>query len=274
MNEKSGNNQLFIVSDSTGDTAERAAQAVLSQFKNRHQIEITKFRNIKSEIQVREVIQRAATQKAFIVYTFVSEGLRKLMSQEAGQAALPAVDLIGPLLRQLETYLNKLPSSEPGLIHRVDQRYLTRMEAIQFAVKHDDGQSLHTLIEADMTLVGPSRSGKTPLSMYLAQYGWKVANIPLILDIPPPEQLFKVNQQKIIALLTDFEVLIKVRKARIRNLKQLPSFNYADPAYIDKELNFCAEIYRQHKEWKRVPVSGRAVEEVAADILFLLGLQK
>jgi len=274
MNDDSGHNQLFIVSDSTGDTAERAALAVLSQFKNRHQISITKFRNIKTEIQVKEVIQKAVSEKAFIVYTFVSEKLRKQMDQEAGQSGLPAVDLIGPLLRQLETYLHKLPSSEPGLIHRVDQRYLTRMDAIQFAVKHDDGQSLHTLIEADIVLVGPSRSGKTPLSMYMAQYGWKVANIPLILNISPPDQLFQANQEKIIALLTDFEVLKEVRKARIKNLNRTPSFNYADPSYIYKELNYCTEIYRRHNEWKRVSVSGRAVEEVAADILSLLGLQK
>ncbi|MBI1822649.1 MAG: kinase/pyrophosphorylase [Nitrospirae bacterium] len=274
MNDGRRNHQLFIVSDSTGDTAERAALAVLSQFKNRHQIGITRFRNIKSEIQVKEVIQRATSERAFIVYTFVSESLRKLMDQAAVEADLPAVDLIGPLLGRLETYLHKLPSAEPGLIHRVDQQYLTRMDAVQFAVKHDDGQSLHTLIEADMILVGPSRSGKTPLSMYLAQFGWKVANIPLILNITPPHQLFQAPQNKIIALLTDFELLTKVRKARIRNLKQAPSINYADPSYIDKELNYCSEIYRYHPDWKKVSVSGRAVEEVAADILTLLGLQK
>lgn len=274
MNEETDNNLLYIVSDSTGDTAERAALAVLSQFKNRHQIRITKFRNIKTEVQVKEIIHKAVSEKAFIVYTFVSEGLRKWMNQEAEQAGLPAVDLIGPLLRQLEIYLHKLPSMEPGLIHRVDQRYLTRMDAIQFAVKHDDGQSLHTLNEADIILVGPSRSGKTPLSMYLAQYGWKVANIPLILNILPPEQLFNANQTKIIALLTDFDVLKEVRKARMKNLNRSPSINYADPAYIYKELIYCSEIYRHHNEWKKVSVSGRAVEEVAADILSLLGLQK
>ena len=273
MNERSGTYHLFIVSDSTGDTAERAALAVLSQFKDRPQIEITKFRNIKTEIQVKEVIQKAIALNALIVYTFVSEGLRRLTDQEASHVSLPAVDLIGPLLRQLETYLKKLPSSEPGLIHRVDQRYLTRMEAIQFAVKHDDGQSIHTLTDADVILVGPSRSGKTPLSMYMAQYGWKVANIPLILGLLPPEQLFRVNQEKVVALISEFEVLTKVRKARLKSLKQTPLFNYADPAYIEKELNFCAGIYKQHKEWKRVSVSGRAVEEVAADIILLLGLQ-
>ena len=204
MSEGNEKYQLFIVSDSTGDTAERAALAVLSQFKNHHKIEITKFRNIKTEIQVREVAQKASLRRAFIVFTFVSETLRKQMDQEAAQAGIPVVDLIGPLLRQLEIYLDRLPSSEPGLIHRVDRQYLKRMDAIQFAVKHDDGQSLHTLMSADILLVGPSRSGKTPLSMYLAQYGWKVANIPLILNLPPPRQLFRVNQEIVVGLITDF----------------------------------------------------------------------
>ncbi|MHB8481256.1 MAG: pyruvate, water dikinase regulatory protein [Nitrospiria bacterium] len=266
--------QLFIVSDSTGDTAERATLAVLSQFQNHHQIEITKFRNIKTEIQVREVVQKASLRRAFIVYTFVSETLRKQLDQEAAQAGIPAVDLIGPLLRQLESYLQKLPSAEPGLIHRVDQQYLNRMDAIQFAVKHDDGQSLHTLMLADILLVGLSRSGKTPLSMYLAQYGWKVANIPLILNLPPPHQLFRVNQEKVVGLMTDFEILSKVRQARVKKLKQPSSLNYADPVYISKELNYCNEVYKQNPKWKRVYVAGRAVEEVAADILSLLGLQK
>ncbi|MBI1820237.1 MAG: kinase/pyrophosphorylase [Nitrospirae bacterium] len=274
MSERNERYQLFIVSDSTGDTAERAALAVLSQFKNNHQIEITKFRNIKTEIQVREMVQKASLNHAFIVYTFVSEALRKQLDHEAAQASIPVVDLIGPLLRQLENYLHKLPSAEPGLIHRVDQQYLKRMDAIQFAVKHDDGQSLHTLGYADILLVGLSRSGKTPLSMYLAQYGWKVANIPLILNIPPPHQLFRVNQEKVVGLMTDFDILIKVRQARLKNLKQPSSFNYADPSYISKELNYCNDVYKQNQKWKRVFVAGRAVEEVAADILSLLGLRK
>jgi hypothetical protein len=271
MNE--GNRNLFIVSDSTGDTAERAALAVLSQFKDRHFVRIAKFRNIKTDSQVREVVQRAIADRAFLLYTFVSESLRKLIDQSASDAGLPAVDLIGPLLSQLENFLHKLPSAEPGLVHRVDQQYLLRIEAVQFAVKHDDGQSLHTLMDADIILVGPSRSGKTPLSMYLAQYGWKVANIPLILNIPPPAQIFTANPRKVVALLTDFEVLTRVRKARVRNMKQALSLNYADPATIEKELQYCAEIYRSRPEWKRVSVSGRAVEEVASDIVALLGLQ-
>ncbi|MBI3604917.1 MAG: kinase/pyrophosphorylase [Nitrospirae bacterium] len=274
MNERSEKYQLFIVSDSTGDTAERMALAVLSQFKNVHQIEITKFRYVKTESQIREVVQKAGLQQAFILYTIVSEPLRKFLDQEAARAAIPVVDLIGPLLRQLELYLHKLSSAEPGLLHRVDQQYLQRMDAIQFAVKHDDGQSLHTLTYADIILAGPSRSSKTPLSMYLAQYGWKVANIPLVLNIPPPEQIFRVNQEKVVALMTDFDILIKVRQARVKKLNQFSSMNYADPSYILNELNYCNELYKQNPKWKRVFVAGRAVEEVASDILSLLGLQK
>lgn len=274
MNERSEKYQLFIVSDSTGDTAERTALAVLSQFKNVHQIEITKFRHVKAESQIREVVQKAGFHQAFILYTIVSEPLRKFLDQEAARVAVPAVDLIGPLLRQLELYLHKLSSAEPGLLHRVDQQYLQRMDAIQFAVKHDDGQSLHTLPYADIILAGPSRSSKTPLSMYLAQYGWKVANIPLVLNIPPPEQIFRVNQEKVVALMTDFDILIKVRQARVKKFNQFSSMNYADPSYILNELNYCNELYKQNSKWKRVFVAGRAVEEVASDILSLLGLQK
>ena len=266
--------QLFIVSDSTEDTAERAAMAALSQFDGRHRIDITRFRNIKTEMQIREVVQKASLQNAFIVYTLVTGNLRKLMSQETLQNQVTAVDLIGPLLQQLENYLHKLPTLEPSLVHKMDRQYLKRMDAIQFAVKHDDGQSLHTLDHADIILVGLSRSGKTPLSMYMAQYGWRVANIPLILDLPPPNQLFRVNQDKVIGLMTDFDILIKVRRARARALEQKFTINYASPDYILRELKYSQELYRQNPRWKCVHVGDRAVEEISADILSLMGMNK
>ncbi|HXN07912.1 MAG TPA: pyruvate, water dikinase regulatory protein [Nitrospiria bacterium] len=265
---------LFIVSDSTGDTAERATMAALSQFQGPRRIDITRFRNVKSELQIQDVLQKASLQKAFIIYTIVTGDLRKYLSDEAHRLQVSAVDLIGPLLQQMENYLQKHPSSEPGLIHRVDRQYFQRMDAIQFAVKHDDGQSLHTIYQADIILLGLSRSGKTPLSMYLAQFGWKVANIPLILNLAPPSQLFRVDQEKVIGLQTLFEILMKVRKARAKALQQKATMNYAMPDYIVRELKYCEDLYRQNPRWKCVEVGDRAVEEISADILSLMGLNK
>jgi regulator of PEP synthase PpsR (kinase-PPPase family) len=259
---------IFVVSDATGETAERMAQAALSQFANARTV-VTRHHYIRTHAQVDQVLQEAYSEKGLIIYTLVSEEFRTKLREEAGSRGIIAVDLMGPLLSALAQFLHAPPQAQPGLLHRIDTEYFRRIEAVQFTVKHDDGQSLQTLAQADIVLVGPSRTAKTPLSMYLAQYGYKVANVPIILNLPVPKELFKVDPEKVVALAIDAERLLEVRRARVRHLtRSVPG--YAEIEAIRLELNYCRELYRQNPHWHLLDVSGRAVEEVASDIIILI----
>ncbi len=256
--------QIFIVSDATGETAETVMLAALSQFKKKDMI-ITRISNVRTEEHIRSIVKDAVELKGLIVYTLVSERLRNVIKEEAYKYDVLTIDIIGPILDTLTSYLGKSPQAKPGLIHKVDELYFKRIEAIEFTVKHDDGQNLRTIGEADIVLVGVSRSTKTPLSVYLAKEGWKVANIPIVLDIPLPHELFFINQSKIVGLTVDPEKLSNIRKARLRHLGQEQS-SYADIEHISQEVIYCKNICRKSK-WPMIDVTNRAVEEVASEIL-------
>lgn len=256
---------ILVVSDATGETAEKISQAALSQFTNAKTV-LVRRHYIRTDAQINEVLQEAKSKKGLIIFTFVSESLRLKMREGALQSGLLAVDLLGPLLTAMSHFLNRPPHSEPGRIHRVDTHYFGRVEAVQFTVKHDDGQNVLGVPHADIVLVGPSRTAKTPLSIYLAQFGYKVANIPIVYNIPLPKELQKVDPGRVVALVIDSQRLMEIREARLQKLKQHVS-GYADIEMINRELNYCREIYRQNPKWGIVDVTGRAVEEVATDVI-------
>ena len=256
---------IFVVSDATGETADKTAQAALSQFSN-IKTALVRRHHIRTDAQIDEVLQEAKSKKSLIIFTFVSESLRMKMREGALQAGLLAVDLLGPLLTAMSHFLDSPPRSEPGRLHRVDTDYFSRVEAVQFTVKHDDAQNLQGIRQADIILVGPSRTAKTPLSIYLAQFGYKVANIPIILDFPLPKELQKAPPNKVVGLVIDAHRLMEIRKARLKKMNQSIS-GYADLEAIGRELNYCRELYRQNPQWGVVDVTGRAVEEVANDVI-------
>ncbi|MEK7286821.1 MAG: pyruvate, water dikinase regulatory protein [Nitrospirota bacterium] len=259
---------IFVVSDSTGETAEKMLQAVLSQFSN---IKTTVLRRtyIRTEAQVSSLVEEAGGKNALVIFTFVSEILRNTMREEALKSGLLAIDLLGPLLSTMSYFLGVAAESMPGLLHRVDTNYFSRIEAVQFTVKHDDGQEAATLDQADIVLVGPSRTAKTPLSIYLAQFGYKVANVPIVLNLPLPKEIYKVAQNKIVGLVIDAFRLVEIREARMEKMKrQIPG--YADIQKIIQELYYCKELYRKNPGWGVIDVTGRAVEEVSTDVLNLI----
>jgi regulator of PEP synthase PpsR (kinase-PPPase family) len=256
---------ILVVSDATGETAEKISQAALAQFTDAKTV-LLRRHNVRTDTQIQEVLQEAKSKKGLIIFTFVLESLRLKMREGALKSGLLAVDLLGPLLTAMSHFLNSPPNSEPGRLHRVDTQYFGRVEAVQFTVKHDDGQNLLGVPNADIVLVGPSRTAKTPLSIYLAQFGYKVANIPIILNLPLPKEIQKVNPDRIVALVIDSQRLMEIREARLQKLNQRVS-GYADIEIINQELNYCREIYRQNPKWGIVDVTGRAVEEVATDVI-------
>ena len=259
---------LFVVSDATGETADKVVIAALSQF-GKPSMTITRHPDIRTEAQVTEVVDEAAAKEALIVYTIISPPLRAHLHRRAVRLKVPTVDLMGNLLTHLAAYLHRSPFSQPGLLHKMDDDYFRRIEAVDFTVKHDDGQHPQTLHEADVVLVGVSRTTKTPLSIYLARDGWKVANVPLVYGIDPPAELSAINQERVFGLTIDPQRLVHIRKARLRNMPLRGSglLEYADMEYIMKETAYSNEIFSRHPAWRIIDVTGRAVEEIANDII-------
>ncbi len=257
---------IYVLSDSTGETAETVTLAALSQFRKKDVV-ISKIGHVRTDEHIRSTVKEVAEVRGLIVYTLVSDRLRRVLNEEAHKFQILTIDIIGPLLETFSLYLGKSPQAKPGLLHKIDDLYFRRIEAIDFTVKHDDGQNLRTMVEADIVLLGVSRTTKTPLSIYLAKEGWKIANIPIVLDIPLPQELFLMDQRKIVGLTIDPEKLTHIRKARLRHLGQELS-SYADMDHVTQEVDYSKNLFRKNR-WPLINVTNRAVEEVAGDILAL-----
>ncbi len=227
---------------------------------------LIRCKNVRSELQVESIILEAEKARALIVYTVVSKPLREKIRQDAVSKGLQCVDLLGPLLTEFDQFFGVSSKDAQGLLRIVDDKYYRRIEAIEYTVKHDDGKLLTDLDQADIILVGLSRTSKTPLSIFLSHKGWKVANIPLVLDTPPPKELYEVDQRKIIALLIDEENLHQIRRTRLEKFGQDPGGEYARLSHISKELEFATALYKKNKRWPVLNVTAQALEETAAEI--------
>ena len=257
---------VYVISDATGETAERVIRAALSQFYS-EEVKVVRLCQIHNEGDVRQAISVVDREPGMIAYTLVDPALSRLVGQLAEERELYAVDLLSGLLYSLSCFLGVTSQAKPGLLHRIDTEYFKRMEAVNFTVTHDDGQETQYLHKADLVLVGASRSSKTPLSMYLANKGYKVANVPLVMGIDPPEELFQINQEKIVGLLIDPKRLVEIRTSRLINMRQSPRGNYADYNQVDEEITFCRRLYRRHNQWMVIDVTNKSVEESCSEIL-------
>ena len=185
--------RIVVVSDGTGETAAQMAKAAMVQFSDRNTY-YTRYKNVRNEAQIEAICEDAAVHRDLIVYTIVSPALRKFLSNKAREMLIPCVDLLGPLLVGLANYFGYEPKSIAGLLHDVNERYFERIAAMEYTIAHDDGKDLTGLDQADVIILGISRTSKTPLSMYLSHQGWKVANIPLIQGFDLPSELLDVDQ--------------------------------------------------------------------------------
>lgn len=216
-----------------------------------------------------DIIGLARTKKAVIVYTLILPELREVMRREAGQAGIPAVDIMGPMVAALEEVTTVRPKMMPGLVRRLDEDYFRRVEAIEFAVKYDDGKDPKGLTKADVVIVGVSRTSKTPVSLYLANRKWKVANIPLVPEVRLPEELFLVPKSRIIGLTINEEKLRAIRVERLKTMGLPPDADYAGADRIVKELRYASEVFRM-LGCPVVDVSNKAVEETANNVIELV----
>lgn len=256
--------ELIVISDGTGETAVAAVRAAATQFLERFRVRT--FGETRHESQVRRVMDRAAEDGALVVFTVVNESTTRLIRELALEKGVPAVDLLGPLISALANHFKLSPQLRPGILHGFSEDYFRRIEAVEFAVRHDDGANLHTLFQADLVLTGVSRTSKTPLSMYLAQRGFKTGNVPIVPGIDPPRELLEIDRQKVIGLISEADSLLEIRRARIRQLRASPYLAYADANAVQDELARARELFRSQR-WRVVDVTGKAVEEAAARIL-------
>ncbi|TVQ77679.1 MAG: kinase/pyrophosphorylase [Bradymonadales bacterium] len=265
--------QIVILSDSTGDTAEGFVRAVLAQFQS-SDVDIKRIPNIESERALRKSLE-SITQRALIVYTFASPELRKTAWSLTRELSYTGLDLLYPAVEIFSEFLGSSPSQQAGALHSVLARdYFRRIEAIEFTVKHDDGMRLNEIHLADIILVGVSRSSKTPTSIYLAHKGYRVANVPLVLGIPEPKELLTAHEKKVpVACLTIHESdLERIRRTRFINLgaktKQSED-HYLAIDQICAELKAAQQLARKYG-WPIIDVTDRAIEETASEILLLI----
>ena len=257
---------VFVVSDGTGDTAGAAVNAVMLQF--RVEWDVRTFGDVRYESEVRRIAADAEQAGALIVFSLVDENIARAMVGAAAARGVPAVDLLGPVIAKVAEVLRARPRSQPGLLHAVSDDYFLRIEAVEYAVRHDDGANVAGLVGADLVLTGISRSSKTPLSVYLAQRGYKTGNVPIVPGVDPPRELVELDPNKVFGLTVDPEKMLMVRQERIRSLGVSDS-DYVDMESVLTETRRARRIFQRHG-WRVVDVSGRAVEENAARILQLM----
>lgn len=258
---------IFVVSDATGETAERMVRSALVQFENA-ETNIVRHGKIRTPKQVRALVQAAAECNAIILHTLVSDELRDLMLAEARKHDVDSMDLMGSVLDRLARHLKLTPQEKPGLYKQLVDAKSRAIEPVEFAFRHDDGVRANELDRAEVVIVGVSRTMKTPTMLYLAYHGWFAANVPLIPEISPPATLFALPAERVFCLDMEPERLQELRLARVLATK-IEEEPYASPSQIRHELIHAHRLCHEHG-WRLIDVTGKSVEEAAREIIALL----
>ncbi|MBU8879423.1 kinase/pyrophosphorylase [Bacillus sp. FJAT-29790] len=256
---------IYVVSDSVGETAELVTKAAISQF-NGSNLVIKRFPFVEDKLHIDEVISLAKLENGMIAYTLVKPDMRNYINEVAAKEGIYACDLIGPLMDQIQLLYGKTPLFEPGLVRKLDEDYFKKIEAIEFAVKYDDGRDPRGILKADIVLVGVSRTSKTPLSQYLAHKRLRVANVPLVPEVDPPEELFLVPPEKCFGLKISPDKLNHIRRERLISLGLSDSASYANIERIKEEINYFDTVVSKIN-CPVIDVTNKAVEETANLIL-------
>jgi len=258
--------RIDVLSDSTGETAEKVVRAAMLQFPHSG-AQIRIHTRIRTPDSARPILERAAQEGALVVFTVVSPELREFIHAQSYELRVEALDLIGSLIGKLQVYLDRQPINTPRGMLPLSDEYFRRIEAVEFTVKSDDGKEPRNFKKADLVLVGVSRTSKTPLSTLLAQKGLKVANLPLVLGVEPPPELEEGNQDRIVGLTIGLEPLVEIRKARLKQLGMSVDASYGLKEQVKEELEYAQKIFAKHPSWPVIDVTGRAIEETAVIIL-------
>jgi len=259
---------VYIISDSTGETAQTVVHAAVSQF-NSNDIKLKLFAHVESIKDIKGIIDKINREKSFIVYTMVKPELRLFLKEESQRKSIFSFDMLGPIIENIEKISGIKPKLEPGIIRKIDKKYFERMEAMEFAVKYDACQRELDLSKANLVILGVSRTSKTPLSMYLAHKGIKVANIILDFEVEPPLSIYKLPKEKVIGLTIDPDNLMEIRGERLRTLGLSDKSIYTDKERVLKEINYAENIYKKIG-CPVIDITNKAIEDIATQILKIL----
>lgn len=271
--ETKKNLKVIVISDGTGETATAMTRAAITQFADK-EIFFTRYKNVRTKDHIDAIFQEAALHHDMVVYTIVSPELRSYVQEVSRLERVRSVDLLGPLLTKIANIFEMEPDYQPGLLHAVNDQYFEKVAAVEFTLNHDDGRNVMSLQEADAVLVGISRTSKTPLSIYLSLEGVKVVNIPIVMGVALPEKLFEIDQRKVFGLTIDPEALIEIRRNRLTRLGVDSNGDYADIKKVTEEIEWANDIFAENKRWPVFNVTGKALEETAAEIIKMLNMRK
>jgi regulator of PEP synthase PpsR (kinase-PPPase family) len=259
---------IFIVSGGKGLSATNVVRAVLIQFPQ-HKCPIKVIPDVSSKELVREAVEKAAARKGVVVHTMVDPVMRKELIKTCKELAVRHFDIVGGLSDYLSQSLGTQPISKPGLYRQRNIEYFRRIESIEFTMKHDDGLNVHRICNADIILLGVSRTGKTPLSIYLGMFGWKVANVPIIAGQEPPKEVFEADSRRVFGLTTTTNYLIIQRTNRVRELGLSPDNDYINPRKVRMELEYANNIF-EREGFHVLKVTHRPIETNANEIVSIL----
>lgn len=259
---------LHLISDATGETLNAIAKATCAQFDTAKPIEHV-YALIRSARQLERALTEIETTPGVVLYTMMNDELRETLEYRCRDFSMPCISVLDPVLRLLGDYLGAELSHKIGRQHQLNAKYFQRIEALNFTMAHDDGQNIDTVDEADVILLGVSRTSKTPTSVYLANRGIKVGNIPLVKDLTPPDKLFHLDGPLIIGLTATPQRLIQIRRNRLLMLEEETETGYIDSEEVRKEIIFAQRLYETNN-WPVIDVSRRSIEETAAAVLNLI----
>ena len=259
---------LFIISGGAGALGKHIARVALAQFPGIG-ADVIVIPQVRHPDQLEEAIEQVAQCGGTIIHTMVDSAMRARLVELAASRALATIDTIGDPLSQLAQLFGRAPLGQPGLVQGQEDAYLERIKAIEYTVDHDDGRNPHQLDQADVVLSGVSRVGKTPLSIYLSVLGWKVANVPLVRDLPPPRELFEIDRRRVIGLTIDVDMLMQHRRWRQHTSAGMGGRNYSDPEVLTEEIEYARRIFRQHG-FAMINVTNKPIEESADQVIALI----
>lgn len=258
---------LHLLSDSTGETLEMIAKAALAQFDDADVIRHF-WPMVRSQQHLDRIMAEIAANPGLVLFTLVNAEIRRRLEERCRALGLPTVPALDAVTAVLEDMLGQQAKARPGRQHMLNDAYFARVDAIQFTIAHDDGIAWEDWEDADIVLAGVSRTSKTPTSIYLANRGYKVANIPIVVESPPPPELFSLRRPLVVGLTTAPDRLIQVRRNRLLSLSQAPTTDYVDEDRVSREVQFARRLFADNG-WPVIDVTRRSIEETAAAVIRL-----
>ena len=259
---------IHLVSDSTGETLNALANAALAQFEN-VDVQVHFYALVRTEHQLARALDHVTIAPGLVFFTLANQGLRYRLVARCDALLIECVDVLDAPVTALRQFLGSTETHKVGRQHQVDQRYLERIDTLNFTIAHDDGQSLDTIGDAEVILAGASRTSKTPTCVYLAIRGVKAANVPLVPRMPPPQQLLAAKKPLIVGLWVSPDRLLQVRRNRLASMGEVRSTDYINPDVVREEVNATRRLFEQH-DWPQLDVTRRSIEETAAAVMNLI----